>query len=322
MEMPPLHPSLAGNALGIDISYWNGNFDASVRPMDFIIQRTSHGTFRDPLFDMLQKQIRPVLVRGAYQYISSGQNWKAQADLHLEMTEGKGYHFHVADMETGGNVMNNAFANQVNAWLNYVKEKTGKRVLLYTNTDTYNVHPMPAAVKNGVADLWVAQWPWRTSLPNAKGPALPRGATDWKLWQFGGDNALVYGRGDGPDWGVKSANVDLNMYNGTIEDMRVWLGLPAIPDPSEYPPPIVAPPPFPGQGVEGMEVEATVLVWSLRIRSQPSTVGEQVGSYAFGERIRLKNMYKAGDELWGLTDRGWVALWFYGEHYTDLCISS
>lgn len=59
--------------------------------------------------------------------------------------------------------------------------------------------------------LWIANY-------GVDAPLVPKPWTDWTFWQYT-DN------GDGHLYGVESLNIDLNYFNGTLEEFRARFGL-------------------------------------------------------------------------------------------------
>jgi len=86
--------------------------------------------------------------------------------------------------------------------------------------------------------LWIAQYPYNevtmgSQWPILKNvvtnvswqPVLPAGITDWKLWQFSADGNMRASRE-----GITGNNdVDLNVFNGTIEEMKTWFKIDSVP---------------------------------------------------------------------------------------------
>ena len=218
-------------AHGIDISHSQEFFKPEVNRDDiqFIIIRVANGIKKDRKFDQFVKEIAEVPIRGAYHYFRSEHSpankkkvfpWKDQADLFLDCVRGKGFHFFVLDFEQNeiasvgevDNIIDDEFAKGAQNWLNYVAEKTGKPTVIYTNLAWYQpwMNKWP---------LWTAQW---AGLSRDKEPALQKGATEWKFWQYEvTKKGREYGITDHPD----NKHVDLNVYNGTLEDLRRWLKL-------------------------------------------------------------------------------------------------
>jgi GH25 family lysozyme M1 (1,4-beta-N-acetylmuramidase) len=219
-------------AHGIDISKYDKHFEPSMATgtIDFVIQRSGYGMVRDEKFEQLLPGVKKIGIRGAYHYLSSGVPWKDQADRFLEIVTPHDYHFYAADFEKYYNNLNAAFANTAMRFVEYVKEQTQKPCLLYTNPTHYTHHLLPY-VKDWVetVDLWLARYfslYWYKYYKafgklDKINPTLPRGRTKpWKFWQY-----IADGNNQGDLYGVgRSYTVDLNFYNGTVDELREWTG--------------------------------------------------------------------------------------------------
>ncbi len=207
-------------AHGIDISKYQSSFDAAKRPDDiqFIVIRASYGVMTDPIFDQLHEQVQPIPVRGAYHYFRSDLEWDEQADHFLSLIRDRGFHFYALDVETAYNQRSAKFARDAERWLQLVADETGQKVVLYTNPDVY-VNWLQAYGAKWLPDwpLWIAQYfhePDRN-----KNPVLPKGVKDWTFWQYSAD-----GNGKGRLYGVASPHLDLDVFNGTAQELHNWLG--------------------------------------------------------------------------------------------------
>ncbi len=204
-------------AHGIDISKYQTAFDASVNPEDihFVVVRATYGIFTDRLYDELVEQIQPVPVRGAYHYFRSNLHWQQQADHFLSVVKDKRFHFYALDIENAYNEPSGKFARGAESWLKYVAEKTGQPVVLYTNPTIYKTWLKPYGDWMTNWPLWLAQYYFEPD--RNKQPALPEGVTDWIMWQYSAD-----GNNMGSAYGVQSRHIDLDVFNGTVEDLHKW----------------------------------------------------------------------------------------------------
>lgn len=231
----------------IDLSKWNQGFDlANIAAedgavVDGVILRSGYGLKPDRLFAAFVQAAQPLPVRGAYHYYSSGSPWEAQAQFFLRQVEGKGLHFYVLDFETAYNSKSAGFALGAQKWLEYVAARTGKKVLLYTNPSTYSEWLSTHGDWMAAWPLWIAQYPypnWNEYLDRIRTqttiqPWLPKGRRDWSLWQYSAD-----GNSKGAHFGVKSRHVDLNVFNGSVDELHKWAGVDQELDsetPSSYP---------------------------------------------------------------------------------------
>lgn len=216
-------------AIGIDISKWDISFnpDKAVEPIDFVIQRTGYGMMTDRAFDTLYPGVLKVPIRGAYHYLSTGSPWQAQADKFISLVGERKYHFYACDFESAYNAMSVKFSMEANQWMDYVARKTGKLVLLYTNPSLYDEFAWHYCFG---WPLWIAQY-WLFPSPN-KNPGMPKRRKDWNIYQYSADN-----NGKSKAYGCGANSVDIDVYNGTVDEMRAWLKIDA-PAPVPPAPPI------------------------------------------------------------------------------------
>jgi GH25 family lysozyme M1 (1,4-beta-N-acetylmuramidase) len=222
------------NAHGIDISKWQEFYIPKPnppRPVDFVIQRLSYGYRRDERLAQLAPAVLDGQISGAYHYASSAVDWKTQADFFLQLADGK-YDFLAWDVEKGYNTNSTSFIYGVLYALEYLTKEAGKRVLLYVNPDTWATWLQPIQRDLMAFPLWVSHY-WTIRADPAKDPRpnywTVRGAAnmprDWRIWQYDDKG----GGSRGKDYGAGSFGLDLNLYNGTVDEMKAWLNVP--PDP-------------------------------------------------------------------------------------------
>jgi len=114
------------------------------------------------------------------------------------------------------------FADDVRQCLMHIQSLSGKRPILYTNKYFYDTY-LAQSDLDEVADLHIAQW------TTASNPTIPGDYTTWHFWQYTNS-------GNGPDWGVSSARVDLNYFNGDEQMLQDYIG--STPPPPPPPAPI------------------------------------------------------------------------------------
>lgn len=223
------------NAIGVDVSKYNigWNPDKAKKPIDFVIQRVSYGgssgsQVKDEAFDQMYEQVAKVPIRGAYHYYSSHSFWKTQADFFLKIINGKNYHFYAIDYETAYNTLDRRTIAEFSEFVKYIKAQTGKRCLAYFNWNIFTTFIKPYGYDGWVnnEDIWYAWYPIQNSEEPANSIAKPIGMGNWKIHQYGAaDVANTAGVNAGENYGGGLRGIDLNQYNGTIEQMRSWLGL-------------------------------------------------------------------------------------------------
>jgi len=217
---------------GIDLNHWNGSFKVVAnppRPIDFVIQKTSEAVFRDVAYNSIKAQIQPIPIKGAYHYFRGQWSWKDQMDFFLNLLQG--YDFWALDAEKMGNyngppILNKpclGFVENIPLAMEYLVKNTHIPGLFYGGAGMMDwLNP----VWNDLVgyDLWVAHYWYK---PNPEGIAnyftipCPRGnklRKDWKFWQYDANGQ----GGRGREYGVDSKGLDLNVFNGTVEELQAW----------------------------------------------------------------------------------------------------
>lgn len=220
-------------AHGIDFSKWALDWsmpENPPHPIDFVIQRVSWASYKDKRYDNHKNKIQQCPVRGAYHYYSSGVPWKQQADLFLSLLDST-YHMAWLDYETGYNKLTQRTSEDARRIVEYVADRFDGKVGVYANPNTV----VNYLDKFGT---WMLDWPfwvahyWYIPSPD-KSPGwqvgrvkMKRAEGSWQFWQY-------TEKGRAKDYGIVGKKaVDLDVFNGTIEELRQWLGE------SPEPPPI------------------------------------------------------------------------------------
>lgn len=217
-------------ACGIDISHYQKEYTPQPQH-DFVIVKCSDGVQKNSHYDQhYQACFEAGKLVGAYHYYRSGYNWQFQLDAFLEYSQGA--HFLAVDFEKKGNIYSNAFiTGAMHLTFGLINAHKGKkRVLFYSSPSVVQEWLFQAGQVwlRGYEDLWIAQWPYKAwvdrleEVPDVgKGwfPRLPAGCLLWQMWQYSAD-----GNKQGARHGVSSRDVDLDVFNGTAEDMKAWAG--------------------------------------------------------------------------------------------------
>lgn len=231
-------------AIGIDISEHQKNWSyADVkRKLDYIMIRVSQGLVKDIRFDQHYERCGMIPFTFGYHYarvlnISDPLWWVAQADFYLECIEGKSIDINVVDIEKKYNTPSMRFFDGCMRMMVYLESETGRRSMYYTNPDTYQAWLLQYGQK------WMNSFPYMCSQYPYKGtwkadtdpitnpdwwvPRLPAGQKSWLAWQWSADGNQM-----GPEYGVKREpwhyvppSVDLQVWNGTVDDLAEFIGL-------------------------------------------------------------------------------------------------
>jgi hypothetical protein len=238
---------------------------------------------RDEAFEALLPGVLKVPIRMGYHYLATDHTWREQADKYLQCIKGVPYHAHVCDFETAFNTVNMEFVRSTWNWIDYVAQRTGQPTLLYTNYSLYGTWIYPSEKQFGIdwdkVPFWQAQYLF-TPDPN-KNPSTPTGRTNpWKFWQYTETgNGYQYGTG-------RPKALDLDVFNGTVTDLKQFLGI----DDGTVPP--TDPPPTGGTMKKGTLKTGTS---ALNVRSGPS------------QSYPVITVLYTGDTVYGLLEAsGWL----------------
>jgi len=192
--------------------------------------------------------VNQVEMRAAYHYHRSGQPWQAQADHFLTVIEQRNYDFHIyaLDLEGKKNTFDDTFFGDARRIIDYWCQKApDKKVMLYCNVSTYDDHVYPVIKKLYPADgaqwldsipLWLAWYDPDDTYPSGEGePRTPKQRSKWDIWQYNQVGARSkddyqkrvqkFNRPDLSDSLEFYGARDLNVFNGSKEAMKAWLGI-------------------------------------------------------------------------------------------------
>lgn len=205
-------PDAASRVAGIDVSKYQGTVRwSAVRQagVQFVFVRVSDGidALDERFLEHWQGARASGLLRGAYQYFRPSADALAQARLFMAAVRrlGPGDLPPVLDVETLDGLPADKVVAQVQKWMTHVSSRTGRSPILYTNASTWEALGAPEL--SGRL-LWIARWSTDCPLPLA-------GFSRWHFWQHS-NNGRVDGIGGA---------VDLNWFNGTLEELRLLSGI-------------------------------------------------------------------------------------------------
>lgn len=211
-------------ATGIDISRYNVSFDPTIahRQIDFVFQKATQGTsYIDTLYEAHWAGVSKIPIRGAYHYQQSGMSWLSQANHFLNVTNRHDYQILALDLEEFGNEYNNTFFSDSYRIINYLRDEApDKKIILYTNGNGYKLMYYSLISQYGYNIInWIKGVPLWFADPTTAGlPHLPTMRETWEIHQYSWS-------GLPSDWGTGGTRVDENVFNGTVHDMRTWLGM-------------------------------------------------------------------------------------------------
>ena len=220
---------------GIDVSYWNAGIDwPKVRATGqrYVFTKATEGNYySDTTFDNNWFGAKSAgLLRGAYHFYRCNVDAKKQADYFINYVKSMnddGELPPVLDLETHDNVKKEKIIPAVKLWLDRVGAAFGKKPIIYSGFYFLKDYLSeagggpPAWAKD--YPLWLAQYPDR--YVEGMQPSLPKGWFNWTIWQYSEKGRLN---------GI-NANVDLDLFNGTLEDLYKFTGAKMITETPKVP---------------------------------------------------------------------------------------
>jgi len=198
---------------GMDVSSYDTGIDwptAHASGIEFAFVRASDGTqYPDPDFATNWAGAKAAgVLRGAYQYFRPAEDPIAQADLLLQRmgTLDPTDLPPVLDLETSGGLSQTEVVNRVQQWLEHVQTATGRTPIIYAGL--YSWHDLTGSADMTTSPLWVAQY------TSAACPNIPAPWTKWLFWQ-NTDTGTVNG--------VPGSNLDVDLFNGTRDDLVAYI---------------------------------------------------------------------------------------------------
>lgn len=220
---------------GIDVSYWNAGIDwPKVRATGqrFVVAKATEGdSYRDPTLDDNWFGAKSAgLLRGAYHFFRCNVDAKKQADNYIDYVrtlKDDGEFPPVLDLETHDNVKKEKIIPAVKTWLDRVGAAFGKKPIIYSGFYFLKDYLSEAG---GGPPVWAKDYPlWLAQYPDqyveGMQPSLPKGWFTWTIWQYSEKGRLN---------GI-NANVDLDLFNGTLEDLYKFTGAKMITETPKVP---------------------------------------------------------------------------------------
>ncbi len=209
---------------GVDVSYWNAGIDwPKVRATGqrFVFVKATEGDFySDPSFGANWSGAKAAgLLRGAYHFFRANVDGKKQATRFIDYVKSfndDGELPPVLDIETSDGQKKEKIIERAKIWLDLVEAAFGKKPIIYSGQYFLQDYFSEAG---GGPPVWAKDYPlWLAQYPNnyteGSQPFLPRGWFKWTFWQYSEKGRLN---------GI-NANVDLNVFNGTLEELYQLAG--------------------------------------------------------------------------------------------------
>lgn len=200
---------------GIDVSRFQGDMDWQLVANSGVkfayIQISRSLTDIDAKFPYNWRRAKEVgILRGAYQRFQPGQDVIGQAKLFLEKLGPfePGDLPPMLDVEDTNGLSASQIAAAVRTWMEYVEPRVGVKPLIYTGY--YFWRDSVGGADFSDHPLWIANY-------SATCPLVPPKWTRWTIHQYSSSATIP---------GVTANTVDVNKFNGTIEELKA-LGKPA-----------------------------------------------------------------------------------------------
>lgn len=217
---------------GIDVSRWQSTIDWNQVVEDgvkYAVIRVSNGTSDiDQEFIANWTNSRQAgILRGAYQYFRPGQDPIEQANHMINALRAQGDIGElppVIDVEETDDQAPSVVRAKVRAWIDHVQTELNVRPMIYSGRYFWgpSVCGGDLSVCRSFAEypLWHPQYGSNPVDPpqNVEGRSCPNISDTWTRWDFWqyGSQGRIQGIGNG------RSNVDLNVFNGTYEDLLAF----------------------------------------------------------------------------------------------------
>ena len=219
----------------VDTSRWQGKVDAAaIKAAGFcgIVARCTTGfsgsNQPDPFYLGTQAAALELgMIFGAYHLlVPSNRSPKEEAKAFLRHV-GQA-HLYVLDTELRSGLDPHEVVDQCWTWLQAVEQLSGRRPIVYTGSwfwdgASYVGAATPAGWEKDY-DLWEAEYTLqlpRGGVETSQAPIgnpgdLSDGFVGWKFWQW---------TSSGRPFGVQSQSLDFDVFNGSEEELRAYLGM-------------------------------------------------------------------------------------------------
>lgn len=212
---PIVPPAPNEGAMILDLSRWNGTLDAvkmRAAGVKGVILRAAAGAVRDTMVDTYAPALKAagIPIVGCYLYYHPYEPWRPQLDALKAVMAKHGIRRGYLDLEDTRTVA--TLARDAETFMAALTAEmplpAGKRHGIYSNVSYWR--QMGAPAWGAAYDLWIAAW------TEVASPVVPAPWQRWTLWQYSNS-------GNGPAYGLQSARVDLNRFNGTAAQLAEWL---------------------------------------------------------------------------------------------------
>lgn len=202
---------------GIDISKWQISFEPQGN-IDFIFQRTSYGLTKDEKFNVFLPGVKAIERRGAFHYFDTELDPIEQAEFFFRTQGGQDFKVLAMDYEGHGNELDEQGEENLWQFYQHLKSLTDKKIILYLTEYTYFMCLIAYNDRWQDVECWFARW--NPSLDPQTDSPMFNEDWPWTFWQWESK-----GNEKGEEYGVGSVDIDLDVFNGTTEELDEWLGI-------------------------------------------------------------------------------------------------
>ena len=290
--------------LGIDVSRWQDN-NSTAQQMDFtksvamgakfVFIKSSQRlwTDEDILYNWKTAKVAGLL-RGAYHFLDWDVSPKDQAQYAWSVIQNDpGELPPVIDFE----YWNPPPANAYDMLWNYVIEMerlSGKKPIIYTGVFFWESYGTQADVWKNYP-LWIASYSTQEYMEYNLDRLTPW--NKWHFWQY-------TSKGDGIAFGAESLNLDMNYFNGTLDELKVFSGSEIISEPEKPSPSVILP--------------SLKVIKNVFVRTTPSTAIKEIATRYPGEVVKVLEIKPiSAVSVWVRDAIGWSAVVHYGVRYME-----
>lgn len=193
---------------GIDVSKWQGNWDAAEAKnigSAFVFVKASQSTYTDPNFiSNWRKASEQELVIGTYHFLDYSISGVKQADYFADILDA--YPCDLPPVVDFEKRVPNHGRWPIEFLRDFVQRivERGYSPMVYTSPDFWG--------NFGEEDECWAQFPLWLAHYTTGEPLVPAPWKEWTFWQYANN-------GQGQEFGAESFQIDLNYFNGSMEDL-------------------------------------------------------------------------------------------------------
>ena len=225
---------MSERTIGLDVSFWQ-DYDGTPQQIDFdkaksngahyVFIRTSQDLTTDPDFEYNYRESKKAgLLRGAYHYYDYRKPAAPQAEHFAGLLlDDRPDLPPVLDVEKHRNWPLPPRRNMllgIEQFIETFVSLYGSKPIFYTNPgmNKYYFKPVPDWLLE--CDLWIAHY---LRNPLEREPTYAPWSK-WTFWQY-------TDRGNGKAFGMESKQVDVNYFNGSLEDLKAYAGQQEVDEP-------------------------------------------------------------------------------------------